>query len=95
MMIANLLNLLFILAAMAVALTLADCWVRGRNAWRIAQRELAQLDMVIAADLLVEQGMLGNSLPRRAPAHNNASYGVNRARRLPRPAYAPVHAEAA
>lgn len=95
-MIANLLNLLFVVAAMAVTLTLADCWVRGRNAWRIARRELAQLDMAIAADLVVEQHLLGNVMPRRFPARRNSSgYGINRARRLPRPVHAPIHAEAA
>lgn len=94
-MIANLLNLLFILAALGVVIALADCWVRGRNAWRIAQRELAQLDMVIAADLLVEERILGNRVPRHSTARHNTAYGAIRARRLPRPTLAPVHAAAA
>lgn len=87
-MIANLLNLLFILATLAVALTLADCWIRGRNAWRTAQRELTQLDMAIAADLRVEQYLPGNLADRRTPARRSAGYDISRARRLPRPVHA-------
>ncbi|MBE5073416.1 hypothetical protein IM511_03740 [Erythrobacteraceae bacterium E2-1 Yellow Sea] len=94
-MIATLMNLLFILAALATALTLADCWVRGRNAWRIARRELAQLDLAIAADLLVEQRLLETRMTRHASTSRPSGRNVNRARRLPRPALAVVRVDAA
>lgn len=92
-MIATLLNLLFILTALAVAFILSDCWVRGRNAWRIAQRELAQLDMAIAADLQIELQSTGNWPHHRSATRPGPARMAIRSRALP--ARLPVRVAAA
>lgn len=39
-MTATLITALFVIAALAAALVLADCWARGRNAWRALRAEM-------------------------------------------------------
>lgn len=72
---------LFAITVMIVAVVLADAFVRFRNAWNIARRELAHID----ADLTFETRQVGQTAALRRPARHRPIATVSRpaARRVP------------